>query len=58
MREFHHIVESFNFVLIHGNVISWMHRLSVSVGKLNLLLLVFVDDVNLWMRAIHEYHEN
>lgn len=35
-----------------------MHQFSVSVGKLNLLQLVFVEDLNVWMRATHKYQEN
>lgn len=52
MRKFHHTVESFNFVganlwglwvlsLICGDVISWIHQLSVSVGKTNSFIVSF-----------------
>lgn len=45
-------------LLIRGDVISWMHRVSVLVRKLTLLKFVLVDDVNSWGRATNEYHEN
>lgn len=58
--KFHRIQFSWivGFLLIHKDVISWMNGFSVSVGKLILLWLVFVEDVNLWVRAIHEYHKS
>lgn len=40
-----------------GDVILWMRRFLASVGKLNLLLLVFVEDINLWMRATNKCHQ-
>lgn len=46
------------FLLIHGDVISRMRRLSVSVRKITLSKFVFVEDVNSWGRATHKYHEN
>lgn len=46
------------FFLNRGGVISWKHQFSVSERKLNLLKYVFVVDVNLWEKVIHEYHEN
>lgn len=39
---------------IHGDVILWMCKFSVSVRKHT----VFVEDVNSWKRAIHEYHKS
>lgn len=63
-----HTVETFNFVrakyrglwdfwLIYWNVILWMRQFSVKVGKLNLLVIVFVKDVNSCVRSTHEYRE-
>lgn len=41
-----------------GDVISCMCQFSVSVGKLSLLKLVFIEDVNSWVSAMHDNHEN
>lgn len=42
-------------LLIRGDIILWMHRFSVSVGKFKLSWLFFVEDVNSLIRASHEY---
>lgn len=46
------------FLLIRGYVILWMSRFSVSERKITPSLFVFLEDLNLWGRATHEYQEN
>lgn len=46
------------FLLKRGDVISWMHQISVSVIKLTLSKFVFIKDVNLWENDTNKYHEN
>lgn len=41
-------------MLIHGDVVSWMRRFTVLVRKLNLLCLVFAEDVKLLRRATYK----
>lgn len=62
-----HTVESFEFVIedifsciagylvFHRDVISLMRQFSVLVRKLILSTFVFVEDVNSWGRATHEF---
>lgn len=44
------------FLLIRGHVILWMPRFSVSERKITPSLFVFLEDLNLWGSATHEYH--
>lgn len=44
--------------VIRGVVISWMRPFSVLVTITTLPKFVFVEVVNSWERATHEYHEN
>lgn len=41
-------------MLIRGDAVSWMRRFTVSVRKLNLLCLVFAEDVKLLRRATYK----
>lgn len=48
------------FLLIHKDVISWMHAWVFSFSRkiYSCIISFFVEDVNSWVKAIHEYHEN